>query len=80
VTAGAFLFLQFFCLSCRCRYHPPASKRTYFVINRIITKTQSDCHTVSFIGQRRIFLTEPVYSTQQKVTILNRDLVFLRIF
>jgi len=40
-------------LSCRGRYYPPASKRTYFVINRIITKTRSDCHKVSFIGQRR---------------------------
>jgi len=50
-----FYFTDFFAKqgARRSRYHPPASKRTYFVINRIITKTQSDCHIVSFIGQQR---------------------------
>jgi len=31
-----FLFLQFFCLSRRGGYYPPASKHTNFVINQII--------------------------------------------
>jgi uncharacterized membrane protein YiaA len=69
--------LQFFCLSCRGGYHPLASKRTNFVINRIISK-----HKVIVIQYRSsdndgIPLTEYVYSTQQKVTILNRDLVLM---
>ena len=63
-----FYFTDFFAKqgARRGEYYPPASKRTYFVI--VIQYRSSD--------NNEIPLTEYVYSTQQKVTILNRDLVF----